>query len=250
MRIHPSRGRFAPVAILPAVLFAVLLGGCNPYTTPGAPAAGGGGGAPTGKLYVAGANTISRFDGASAATGNVAPVAVIRGILTGLNSTRFVLLDVIANRLYVANFGGNSILIFNEIGTKTGNVAPDRTIAGAATTLNGPLDVALDAARNLLYVSNATANAILVFDNAATVNGNVAPVRTITGSNTGLNVNNGLLLDPLNNRLYIANLDGNSVIVFDSASTQSGNAPPARTLTGASTQLLKPIISASICWAT
>lgn len=56
--------------------------------------------------------------------------------------------------------------------------------------------------------------------------------RIITGPNTGL-VNNNLtclFLDAANDRLYVGN--GTRILVFNNASTASGNVSPARTVTG------------------
>src|SRR5947209_6762744 len=96
----------------------------TPTPTPGA--------TPQGKLYVSnsGINAILRFDQALTASGN-APLAVtISGTNTKLNAPEYIFLDTAADRLYVANNGDLSILIFDNISTKTGNVAPERVIAG------------------------------------------------------------------------------------------------------------------------
>ena len=100
----------------------------------------------TGKLYVSngGASSILRFDAALTASGNIIPSATISGANTTLNAPAFITLDVAADRLYVANTGDLSIVIFDSISTKTGNVAPERTIAGSLTTLIEPHDVSLD----------------------------------------------------------------------------------------------------------
>src|ERR1051326_6230943 len=87
-----------------------------------------------------------------------------------------------------------------------------------------------------LYVS--TANSILHFNNAETSSGNIAPVSTITGSNTQLSAPQHLFLDAPNDRLYVANQGGSSVLVFDGVSTLSGtvNPTPTRVLFGAATR--------------
>ena len=54
-----------------------------------------------------------------------------------------------------------------------------------------------------LYV--ATNTGILRFNSALTINGNVAPVASITGSATTLSAPQHLLVDPSNNRLFVAN---------------------------------------------
>lgn len=55
-------------------------------------------------------------------------------------------------------------------------------------------------------------------------NGNIAPIRTIQGSNTGLNGANGVAIDA-NGNIYIANTVGNTITVY--ANDANGNAAPS-----------------------
>ena len=76
------------------------------------------------------------------------------------------------------------------------SVAPIATIAGPNTGLVNPWGVLVDA-NGLIYVdTNAGGgnDSIVVF--AAGANGNVAPLRTIVGSNTGLNSPLDMVLAP------------------------------------------------------
>src|SRR5437762_6703757 len=136
-----------------AVSLLIVLGGC-----------GGGGGGPgstltgppttsAGKIYVSNApgNSIVRFDNALTVTGNITPGATISGASTQLAAPQYMLLDTVNNRLFVANQGASSVIVFENASTKTGNVTPERTISGNATQLVSPVDVALDSGRNLLY---------------------------------------------------------------------------------------------------
>jgi hypothetical protein len=86
--------------------------------------------------------------------------------------------------------------------------------------------MALDSARDLLYVSNDIA--ILVFANASTANGNVGPALTPATASTG-NFSS-LYIDTINDRLYVGE-DSIGVKVYDKASTLN-LATPDRTLTG------------------
>jgi len=69
--------------------------------------------------------------------------------------------------------------------------------------------------------------------------GNVAPARTISGINTGLNSPAGIALDSAGN-LYVTNNSGNSITVFAPGAT--GNVAPARTISGGSTGLSLPFL--------
>jgi DNA-binding beta-propeller fold protein YncE len=74
---------------------------------------------------------------------------------------------------------GSSILVYDAASTQNGAVVPNRTITGAATQLSSPQGVYIDSTNNLLYVANSGANSVLVFNNASTAFGNIAPSRTI-----------------------------------------------------------------------
>jgi hypothetical protein len=244
--LRKKRG-LTPARICVAVFCLLLAVGCviSPRRT-----LGGGGATPTptptasptptpsatGKLYVSngGASSILRFDAALTASGNIVPSATISGATTTLNAPAFITLDVAADRLYVANNGDLSILIFDSISTKTGNVAPERTIAGSLTTLISPTDVSLDKGRNLLYVADDID--IHVFASAATATGNIAPARNIS---PGFAVS-AIFVDGTNDRLYAADQADNAIAVFDGASTLSGPVSASRTIQGAATHLATP----------
>lgn len=85
-------------------------------------------------------------------------------------------------RIYVSNLGGegvaSSIRIFEV--TAAGDAAPVAWLAGAATTLKGPSQMAI--AGDELFVAGGEGKSILVFD--VNASGDVAPLRTIAGVNT------------------------------------------------------------------
>jgi 6-phosphogluconolactonase (cycloisomerase 2 family) len=141
-----------------------------------------------GRLYVsnAGANYVTIYD--ARATGNIKPTDTLAGPATGFNTPVGLALDP-SGRLYVANSGtgaaSSSIAIFAS-GAK-GNVAPIDTIAGASTGLDQPSGVALDGANQIYVVNGAFTShlySITVYGPGA--RGDVAPVATIAGNNTGL----------------------------------------------------------------
>lgn len=189
-----------------------------------------------GKLYVANpsTNSIVRFDNAAKANGNLAPAAVISGSLTQLSFPQHIFVDAAADRLYVANQGGTSILVFDAISTKTGNVAPSRSISGVATGIILPVDVAVDSAKNLLYVADG--RDVLVFGSASTASGNVAFTHDIQAGF----IISALYLDATNDRLFLADSGADAINIYDKASTLDLKVAPSRALTGASTQLNGP----------
>jgi hypothetical protein len=141
-----------------------------------------------------------------------------------------------AQVLFVPNFSNNSVTFYAR--TANGNVAPVRTIAGAATGLSGPFAVAVDAVNKELFVANSTGDSITVYPVRAS--GNIAPLRTLSGIDTGLSSIEGIFVDTVNNELYVANnFDPGTVTVY--SRTAGGNTAPIRTLSGAATGLLFPI---------
>ncbi len=95
--------------------------------------------------------------------------------------------------LYVAN-GGN-ISVYNNASVANGNIFPDRNILGASTGLSRSSGIWYDSSSDRLYISNQNNNSITVYNNASTINGDIAPFRTITGANTGLSAPYYMWLD-------------------------------------------------------
>ena len=215
-------------------------GGGTPTPTPSPTATPTPNPAATGKLYVSnsGGASILRFDNAFTANGDASPAATISGAATTLNSPSFMTLDAAADRLYVANTGDLSVVIFDGVSTKTGivNIAPTRTIAGVATGLLQPTDVALDKSRDMLYVADDID--IFVFNSAssAATTGNVPFTRDIS---PGFTVS-AIFLDATNNRLYVADQAADAIAIFDNASTLNGPVKPNRVVQGTATHLAVP----------
>ncbi len=252
--IFGSKRGFLPAGICVAVFCLLLTVGCviSPRRTLG----GGGGGTPTptpsptptpnpaatGKLYVMNttSNTLLRFDNAFTASGNATPAAAIVGVNTSLNAPNYIALDPAADRLYVADEGDLSIVIFDKISTQNGNVnlTPTRVITGSNTTLVSPADLFFDRVRNELYVLDDPN--ILVFNVASLSTGvnNIAPTRTLTTA-FALGVA-AIFVDVVNDRLFAADLDG-AIAIYDNASTlPTGAITPSRSITGSNTQLANP----------
>lgn len=212
------------------------VGSTSPTPTPapsGSPVPGA-----TGKLYVSNqsGNSILRFDNALTASGDTQPAATISGSNTGLNSPQFLAFDPAADRLFVANLGGSSVLIWDSVSTLNGNIAPTRSI-GPSSGLVAPIALALDSVRDLLYVADGTQGQVLVFSPASTAGSNSAPSRAliITGAILG-----GIALDAANDRLYVSDTAGDAIGVFDNASTLNGTVTSNRAISGANTGLQGP----------
>lgn len=189
-------------------------------------------------LYVANfsGNNITAYDisDPNNVNGNVAPSANLAGGQTLISQPTDIVLDP-AGALLVSNQGNDSVLGFPnaaDLAGINGNVAPTRNVQGAATQIVLPLSLAVDTANDLLFVADNLANAIRVYANASTAafNGNLAPLRVITSANLNnpFGINFGA-----NNALYVANRNGNNVVVFENASSLNGNVAANRVITSA-----------------
>lgn len=178
-------------------------------------------------------NSILAFSNARTVSGDVAPGRSISNTVTPISPVGL-FIDPISDRLYVTS--GNSVLVYdNASGLSGANITPNRTLAGVSTTLNAPPGIFVDTTRNLLYVANAgITNQVLVFSNAAAVDGNIAPARSIPVSSAPV----GIFVDVMEDRLYVAS--GNTIRMFDGASTANSASTPDRTISGGRSMLNQP----------
>ena len=127
------------------------------------------------------------------ASGHAAPERVIQGPHTTLNLPQGVLLDPVHDEILVANSSfttpdSGAVLVFRR--TDAGDVAPLRTLQGAATQLCNPVGLALDGTADELVVANsdfgsgACAESVTTYPRAAS--GDTAPTRTLSGPLTAL----------------------------------------------------------------
>jgi DNA-binding beta-propeller fold protein YncE len=127
-------------------------------------------------LYVSNASDqILVFSNAATVTGDEAPARTI----DGLSSPGGIFVDVMADRLFVANTGADSILIFDSASTATSISPPDRVLSGGSSALHQPRDVFVDTGTDRLYATNDGDDSILVFNNASSVENPATPDRTL-----------------------------------------------------------------------
>jgi hypothetical protein len=139
------------------------------------------------------------------------------------------------NLLYVANSTTATIDIFPK-----GSGAMEAQIGGSNTGLVAPGTVAVDASRNVYVFDSKT---VTISEFAAGATGNVAPIRTISGSNTGLDGGNGfsfgLAVSRTSGDIFVSNPGSNSILVF--AANATGNVAPIQTIAGSATGLSDPV---------
>lgn len=190
------------------------------------------------EVFVAsfGANSVLVFDLDD--HGDVAPKRSISGPATQMQSPIGLALDLVHDELVVRNFGGTRVQVFAR--DADGDVPPLRTLEGPATGLDGnATDVAVDPVHDELFVTSRVNTppedaSIRVF--ARTATGDTAPIRVVTGSNTGLEQVYGIALDLVHDEIVVTALS--AVRVF--SRTASGNAAPLRSIAGPATQFVNP----------
>lgn len=171
------------------------------------------------------------------ANGNVAPLRIITGLAAELDDPRGVAVDSVNGEFAVVNRAGFSVTV--NARSASGNVSPIRKLQ--TTGLSNPWGVLIDTVNNEIAVAN-NGNVLSVFPR--TGNGNVAPLRTISGSNTGFNNGPiGIALDAVNDEFAVTNPFFGpgfvpSVLFF--ARTAGGNVSPLRVLVGQPTGLNSP----------
>ena len=117
------------------------------------------------------------------ATDDTPPVRVITGDKTQLNWPAAIKLNPDNGDLYVANDINQSILVFANVATAQGNLAPVRVVKGDKTKLRNPTGVFLDRKNQELWVSNLGNASATAYPLMA--NGNVAPIRVIRSAPDG-----------------------------------------------------------------
>jgi len=146
------------------------------------------------------------------------------------------------NVLYVANAETATIDIF-PAGSSTMQAQIGGSNTGLGTPGMGALPadtVAIDASRNVYVFDPKTAT---ISEFAAGAHGNVAPIRTIAGSNTGLGGGTGfsfgIAVSKASGEIFISNSGSNAILGF--AANASGDVAPIQTISGSATRLSNPL---------
>jgi hypothetical protein len=183
------------------------------------------------KLYAANATGPSVTEYSLTANGNAHPLRTIIGSNTDLHSPNGIAVDS-HGFIYVASIGNTPADIDVYRPSANGDAKPVRSIAPKSPHpgLFSSKGLAFDASDNL-YVADVSLG-ILVFAHGAS--GDVAPIRTIIGSNVRCTNPVGISVDS-SNHVWATNTDS----VCEYASRANGNAAPIRVITGQATQLFQ-----------
>jgi sugar lactone lactonase YvrE len=187
--------------------------------------------------------TPSVFVYAAGSNGNVAPIATISGSNTGFIAPSSIALDSSGN-IYVADTGESfgegpgSVFVYPPVGSSTGlpNESPIATITGFNTGLVTPIGIAVDSSHNIYVVDDGMKYSIIsppsVYVFSAGSYGDVPPIATISGSNTGVNFPYGIAVDS-SGKIYVANSYPSSMTVYPALGSSTGlpNESPIATIT-------------------
>jgi hypothetical protein len=140
--------------------------------------------------------------------------------------------EAVSDVLFVADAADASIKIFDRYSDLPGGVvqaSATRTLHGASGASSGSLFV--DSIGGLLYFADSQDNSVLIWRNAAAVNGDTPPDRVLKGQATRLLQPTGIAVDPFRNRLYIVNHNG-EILIWNDLSSLEGEIPPTAILVG------------------
>jgi hypothetical protein len=145
------------------------------------------------------------------------------------------------NVLYVANSKTATIDIFAaKSSTMEAQIGGSNTGLGPPGTALPGDTVAVDASRNVYVFDPKTAT---ISEFAAGAHGNVAPIRVISGSNTGLSggigFRFGLAVSKVTSEIFVSNSGSNAIVGF--AANAAGNVAPIQTIAGGATRLSNPL---------
>ena len=182
-------------------------------------------------------------------SGNTPPRRMIQGSRTHLHSPQGVAVDNKHDELVVSNDTRQSILVFER--AANGNVAPVREIIGPKTGITNPQGIVVDPVHDEIILSDEGGKgtkmppALRVF--RRTDNGDVAPLRVISGSDTGMLRPRQIQLDIERDEVVIADRGLVQEFRYDTPGflavwnrTDSGNVAPKKLIRGPKSQLTSP----------
>jgi len=209
------------------------------------------------------------------ATGNAAPSRQLDGVTPRASAGIF--LDLKNDEIYTTTQHVNRINVFPRAFKE--DEEPRRYIQGPATGLADPHGIFVDGAANEIFVSNhgnwhavvpgegerrgpesLTRTALgygepgrvlplgpstgkflpaSITVHSRTAQGDAAPLRTIQGARTLLNLPDGVNRDPVSGEIVVANTGDDSILFF--ASDAAGDVAPLRVLKGPATKLKGPV---------
>jgi hypothetical protein len=143
---------------------------------------------------------------------------------SGLSVPEGIALDPVNHQIAVTNSDVSTVEFYESNTSSHTNLL---SIAGASTELNKPIGVYVDTVNNEIGVANSGNHSITVYDRTALTGivNDVPPKQpALIGDATGLSSPAGIVLDPINGQMIVANGGNNSITVYHR--TDSGNTAP------------------------
>jgi hypothetical protein len=147
-------------------------------------------------------------------------------------TTHEIAIDTVHDEIVVPNPFAQALLFFR--GGAEGNEKPLRIIQGPKTLLGGDMDtdnVSIDNINNEVYVTQESADTILVFNNRDS--GDVAPVRILHGPKTDMRFPRRVTVDPVSNVMAVVASKG--IMIYPR--TANGDVSPSCVIAGPKTGL-------------
>lgn len=185
------------------------------------------------EIFVASASNSAIVVYSRTDNGQATPIRIISGLSTGLSYPRGIALDSYGNLLVQNDL---SITVYPT--WANGDVAPIRKISGASTRLAVPDGVAVDNSNGEIFVVNSALGGPSVTVFPLLASGDVAPIRRISGSLTGLDSPVDVGVDESSNVIFVVNRGKNTIAAFNR--TADGDVAPVWDISGSSTGLSSP----------
>ena len=157
----------------------------------------------------------------------------LTGSLTRLTRPGYLFVHPTTRKLVVPDQGTSAILFFSDPTEREGNVPPDRILSGPGTELSGPVMVYVDSSTDELYVLDQASSRILVYNDASTVEGEVAPNRRIGGATSAISSPNAFFFRASSEQLSVIN--PSEILTFESFRTANGDPAPSGRVSGPAT---------------
>jgi hypothetical protein len=173
------------------------------------------------------ASNILVFGPASTVSGNIAPLRTISVpyAISGIAG------DPANNRLFVADATNHAINIYDSASTLTGAAVPNRTISGPATQLSPARPLLTFESSGHLAVGFDLDTNMRIFNNAGSLNGNVAPSASFVLTSAPFRI----AISPAGD-LYVTDF-GPDIVVYGNVFNASGAIKAVRIIAGPHTGL-------------
>lgn len=161
--------------------------------------------------------------------GQVDPQWTIKGPDTGLSTPCGIAYDDINDEIFVGNNGNNSITVYDDPGDGFSTIPtvldtpPKRIIQGNHTNLSKLCNVVVDPMNDEIAVANSGTGAVTFYNRDDS--GNVFPIRTMSGGNSGITLPVGLAYDAQNgyDKLGLTDISTHSLTIHTRADSNSSN---------------------------